>query len=263
VEIFTIPSGSMENTLLPGDKIIVNKLVYGPCMPDSPYDIPWVNLIWLLKMNASTNIDSSYWGYHRLNGFSQIKKGDVMVFVNPIVKMKTNIFVKRCVALPGDTLIIKNGQVKINGQLQSNPDMSKYAYPIKADNIGQERWVYPKDSMFQWTIDNYGPLVIPKKGMTIPLNRYYYLLYERTIRKIEQQEIKQKNSQYYIKDSLITHYTFRHDYYFMMGDNRNNTVDSREWGFIPEDNIVGKAGLVLFSNNKERIKWNRLLKKIK
>jgi len=75
-EIFAIPSGSMEDTLVPGDKVLVNKLVYGPRLPASPYDIPWVNLVWYLKADAGTNIDSVYWRYRRLKGFSTVKRGD-------------------------------------------------------------------------------------------------------------------------------------------------------------------------------------------
>ncbi|GHT14395.1 signal peptidase I [Bacteroidia bacterium] len=253
----------MEDTLLSGDKIIVNKLVYGPRMPASPYEIPWINLIWYLKADDSTNIDSLYWNYHRLKGFSKIKQDDVIVFNAPFTNNRNNFLIKRCVALPGDTLIIKDGLVNINGQSQPPPTMSKHSFRKNVSDNNEENWVYPKNSAFQWTLDNYGPLVIPKKGMAIPLDRYHYSLYERTIKETEHQEIEQKGAQYFIKDSLVTRYTFQHNYLFVMGDNRHNTSDSRDWGFVPEENIVGKASLILFSNNHGKFRWNRLLKKIK
>ncbi len=124
IEIYSIPSGSMEDTLHPGDKVLVNKLVYGPKLPSSPYDIPWVNLIWYLQANASANIDSVYWQHRRLKGFSTIKRADVMVFSHPLWGGRNNFFIKRCVALPGDTLAIESGRVKINGRFLPEPALS-------------------------------------------------------------------------------------------------------------------------------------------
>jgi len=83
-EIYSIPSGSMEDTLVPGDKVLVNKLMYGPKLPESPYDIPWVNLIWFLQAGASINPDSVYWNYRRLPRFSRIKRKDILIFSHPL-----------------------------------------------------------------------------------------------------------------------------------------------------------------------------------
>jgi signal peptidase I len=118
--------------------------------------------------------------------------------------------------------------------------------------------VYPKADPFSWTIDTYGPLLIPYKGMVISLNYENVSLYERTITKLEKVQLEEKNGGYYIDGSLKRYYVFKRNYYFMMGDNRHGSMDSRFWGFIPEENIVGKATLVLFNSrfgnfNRERL----------
>ncbi|MFW6272382.1 MAG: signal peptidase I, partial [bacterium] len=247
IEIYSIPSGSMEETLLPGDKVLVNKLVYGAKLPASPYDIPWVNLFWYLRANATTNTDSVYWAYDRMKGFSNLKRGDVMVFSHPLWGGRDNYFIKRCVALPGDTLKITNGLVQINGSPVVETKNIKKRYQVwtnkpedlygLADSLGinasgtfirtkaEEPFelllstvaknmllqagivdsvklktvikdsihrVYPKDELFYWTIDDYGPLIIPYKGMTIQLDDTTYKLYRRTIQRIEQIDLQKK-----------------------------------------------------------------------
>lgn len=314
IEIFSIPSSSMENTLYPGDKVLVSKLNYGPAMPQSPFEIPWINLIWYLSADKNTPLDSVYWDQKRLSGFSSIKKGDVVVFIHPLWGQRDNFFIKRCMGLPGDTLQVKNGMVFANQKVISMPELGRQPYIVKVKQLtafkkltdslkieafGNGSWSYNEyygfdmspiqqrkllnrnciDSVFvnlvkndssqwinkelEWTIDNYGPLIIPKKGMTIRLNSLNYKLYHQTIEQLEKVKVEEKDGLFYLDGIEKSSYTFKKDYCFMMGDNRHNSADSRIWGLVPEDNIVGKAVIILFSNNNNGIQWHRFMKLIK
>ncbi|MCK9413574.1 MAG: signal peptidase I [Prolixibacteraceae bacterium] len=317
IEIFSIPSGSMENTLLVGDKVLVSKLNYGPAMPKSPFEIPWINLVWYLGAGKTTNLDSAYWGYNRLRGFSSVKHGDVVVFIHPLWGKRDNYFIKRCVGIPGDTLKIIDGVVFANRKAIPFSDHAKQPYQMKVANrakfrnmvdslefetwgnssgqtnekirmnltrlqlklltqkgcidsvsiniVGNDstQWVDPKNRNVVWTIDNFGPVVVPRKGMTISLTPTSFQVYRKTITRLEKVKLESKNGNFYMNGQPATTYTFRHNYYFMMGDNRHNSNDSRYWGFVPEENIVGKACVILFSNDGNGIRWNRTIKQIK
>jgi len=122
--------------------------------------------------------------------------------------------------------------------------------------------VYPYDHIHVWSRDNYGPIWIPAKGATLPLTRENYSIYERAIRVYEGNKFDMRDGKFYLNDSLVTQYTFKMNYYWMMGDNRHGSQDSRYWGFVPEDHVVGEAWLIWMSWNKG-VRWNRLFKKIK
>ena len=133
---------------------------------------------------------------------------------------------------------------------------------IKTSPPDSTHWVHPENRDFAWTIDNNGPLVIPFRGMAIKLNHRNFLLYGRTINRLEKIKLEEKDGLYYLGDEPVTQYIFRQNYYFMLGDNRNNSNDSRHWGFAPEENIVGKVALVLFNYRFGEFKWERVLKRV-
>jgi signal peptidase I len=259
IELYSIPSGSMKDTLLPGDKVLVNKLAYGPKLPASPFDIPWVNLGWYFLGGQHANPDSVYWKYHRLKGFSEIKHGDVMVFSHPLWGGRNNYFVKRCIALPGDTLQIINGRIKINADFLDEQPTIK-TVPVVYDST---HTVYPYHPNIRWSVDDYGPLVIPYKGMQISLTSEALQLYYNVIKDHEPVNADWKNEVFRNNEKTAELYTFQNNYYFMLGDNRHNSNDSRYWGFLPEEDINGKATVVLFNFLNGKFMTNRLFKRIK
>lgn len=323
IELFTIPSASMAPTLQTGDKIIVSKLQYGARLPRSGFEIPWFNLLWYLNPQARADMGKNEWGYQRLKGYSQINRGDILVF--NYQNQMFEFYIKRCVALPGDSLQIINAKLFINGKQNKTPANLKHEYRLYHRNLRKTQnlldslktanpelnniifqspdfsynqkvkyvlcnitqkqkhfidklssidsvvidiakpennnLLFPFTDSLHWTKDNYGPLYIPAKGQSIVLNQKNYAVYASTIKNFENTEITSTDSGFYIGNKLVKSYRFKQNYYFMMGDNRSLSMDSRFWGFVPESAIVGKAVLVLFSYN-ENFKWNRFFKAI-
>ncbi len=299
VDIYRIPSSSMEDTLFPEDVILVNKLAYGPKLPRNPFEISWVNLLFYLNDKARSAMGKNWWPYKRLKGSATITQGDLLVYQ----LSRTFFVVKRCVAIAGDTLEIKAGEVYTNTKEYTSPLTVKNDYRIQVgnkrhfymqmDSLDMQGSVYPdrtvagslrgtlsyeererigtlpevkgleivldtfdtKKGLFamprnmRWTLDDMGPFVIPRKGMTITLDRHTYDLYGKVLREHEGTVLTEEGNGYYTENGeKVIEHTFMQDYCFVMGDNRKGSMDSRYIGFVPEENIIGKVQYVLFSN---------------
>ena len=287
-QAFKIPSSSMERTLYTGDHLFVSKLTYGPRLPQTPLTVPFTHNVIFGKESYSTLIQKDY---KRLKGFRNVRRGDIVVFgfpngdtvlrkapsedyyslcrfygkqkvvssLGPVIARpadKVDHYVKRCVAIPGDTLEIREGLVWVDGvQQPSYPGMQISRNLEKVQNDYRE--IFPFSPDYTWTRDEFGPLWIPEKGATVELTRENLPLYERIIRVYEHSSVEEALA--------AGSYTFKQDYYFMMGDNRHNSLDSRYWGFVPEDHIVGRPVVIWLSTDEgkrfpKNIRWGRFLK---
>lgn len=287
-QAFKIPSSSMEKTLYTGDHLFVSKLTYGPRVPQTPLTVPFTHNVIFGKESYSTLIQNDY---RRLKGLRNVRRGDIVVFgfpngdtvlrkapsedyyslcrfygkqkvistLGPVVARpadKVDHYVKRCVAIPGDTLEIRDGLVWIDGVKQETyPGMQISRNLEKVQNDYRE--IFPFSPDYTWTRDEFGPLWIPQKGATVDLTRENLPLYERIIRVYEHSSVEEALA--------AGSYTFKQDYYFMMGDNRHNSLDSRYWGFVPEDHIVGRPVVIWLSTDEgkrfpKNIRWGRFLK---
>lgn len=214
VESYRIPTGSMENTLLAGDFLFVNKYVYGAKVPLVGFRLPAAD---------------------------SIKRGDIIVFKFP--KDRSLNYIKRCVAVSGDTLEIRSQQLYVNGRVSALPEHAQFIGQ-KVPPGAADFQIFPKYSSFNK--DNYGPLRIPRKGDVIDLNAETYQLYSSLVAD-EGHDVSLMGVQVYVDGVPAKQYTVQDNYYFAMGDNRDNSLDSRYWGFLPERDIVGEAIMVYWS----------------
>ena len=230
-----ISSGSMENTLMSGDYVWVNKLTYGPVMPRRFADIPLINAFtWIKRLREKDKQND--WGYNRLKVGRSPLLGDIAVYSS--TETQGVWIVKRIAGCPGDTILIKEGELIVNGQ--SSDHMSTI---IKTESGDQARFPFNTT----WTSHNYGPLVIPGKEVRIKLDKDNYL-WIKDIAKTEGRTLTcARDSIFFCNGEKINAYTFNKDYYFMLGDNRRNSLDSRFSGFISEQKIEGIISFVLFS----------------
>ena len=252
---FKIPSDSMEPGLTTGDNILVWKPTIGPRI---------FNLFASMR-NEQTEI-------YRVPGFKNIKRNNILVFNFPHPngwdKIEMHIlkyYIKRCIGLPGDTLSIQNGYFHVEGvqtPLGNIDSQNKIATTDKfEDGIYHS---FPFDSVIGWNIKNFGPLYVPEKGDSITLDHTNFLLYKKVIEWEQQTNIQCKDSTFFLNGKPINGYHFQKNYYFMAGDNGMNSQDSRYWGLLPEEYIVGKAWIIWKSIDPytEKFQWKRFFKVI-
>ena len=360
LEAYTIPTSSMEKSLLIGDYLFVSKITYGPKSPNTPLSFPFVHHTLPLTTSTKSYLEWIKLPYHRFAGFKDIEHNDAVVFNYPAgdtvsTRFQSNVsyyklvddygrkrvwtdkrnfgdivvrpvdkrenYVKRCIGLPGDTLSIINRQVYIDGVKADNPEKLQFQYEVittgssinpkildnlditetfrgnkpgefifmmtddarkeieklpivksvTVSNDSAGMWnpdIFPQNNYFPWNRDNFGPLYIPKKGVAINLTIENLPLYERLIRTYEGNELIVSGRDIIINGEKTNAYTPIYDYYWMMGDNRHNSADSRYWGFVPEDHIVGRPEFIWLSLDKNKswldgkIRWNRLFSSV-
>ncbi len=359
IEAYTIPTSSMEKSMLVGDYLFVSKTAYGPKTPNTPLSFPFVHNT-MPVIGGKSYSEAIKRPYHRMKGFTKIKNDDVVVFHFPegdtvamgfptqsyyqLVRSygrnrvwsdtrnfgkiisrpvdKRENYIKRCVGISGDEIQIKEGQLYVNGKPQKEIPGMQYDYVVKTNGTSinpkaldkldiaeddrgvfsseqylfpltksaatklenfanvtsvtktledpgkKEVDIFPHDNRYDWNVDNFGPLKIPAKGETVQLTSLNLPLYKRIIDIYEENDLEVDGDVIKINGEVATSYTFKMNYYWMMGDNRHNSADSRYWGFVPEDHVVGKAKFIWLSLDKDKsfpanIRFKRLFTRVR
>jgi len=361
VEAYTIPTSSMEKSLLIGDYLFVSKINIGARVPNTPLSFPFVHHTLPLTDHSKSYLEWIELPYKRFPGWATVDNMDVIVFNYPdgdtlSTKFQSNVsyyqlvrqfgrdnvwknkqyfadiiarpvdkrenFIKRCIGIAGDTINIVNRVVYINGKEEKNPGERQFKYIVRTDGTSinsrnleklgvieqvatdnqgnyeitltdeaveklmsfsnvrsvepvivpsgyRDQNIFPHDSAFHWNVDNFGPLVVPKKGVTVSLTTKNLPLYRRIIDVFEKNDLEVRDNVIYINGKQADSYTFKMDYFWMMGDNRHNSADSRYWGFVPEDHVVGEAAFIWLSLDEKKslfdgkIRWNKLMRIVK
>ena len=331
---YTIPTSSLEKSLLIGDFLFVSKFHYGARVPMTTVAAPMVHDT-LPIIKTKSYLDFPRLPYLRLPALQKIKRNDIVVFSWPVdtveqffkktnrrirkpIDKKSN-YVKRCVGIAGDSLEIKDGYVYINGERNELPDRARLQFFYEADTDGkalsvkslksryhvreggrlqdgnyilnlsdedaelisnnptvkglrkrispkgEREEVFPNVASLDWNKDNFGPVYIPEKGKTVDLNLETLPFYKQVIVEYEKNSLSVRDGQIYLNGNAdpASSYTFKQNYYWMMGDNRHNSEDSRYWGFVPFDHVVGKPVFIWFSWDSDgqglsKVRWNRL-----
>lgn len=244
---FRVPSPSMYPALIPGDYILVNKWLMGARVFD----------IWEAVEDKEVKI-------HRLPGLRKVKRNDVLVFHYPYPHRNDSIsmdmmlyYVKRCIALPGDTVEIRKGCYWINGTRKDRCWARMETEQSQEDSL---QW----NVALGWTVQQLGPLPVPARGQEVAMDTLTGKMYGRLIAWEQKKPLTVRGDSVFLGDSLIGNYRFQENYYFMAGDNLDNSKDSRYWGLVPEPYIVGVATRVWKSVSPQggEIRWNRTMKKI-
>jgi len=328
---YTIPTSSLEKSLLIGDFLFVSKFHYGARTPMTTVAAPMVHdSLPLTKLKSY--LKKPQLPYFRLPGIQKIKRNEIVVFSWPVDTVrfffdKSNVhidkpidkksnYVKRCVGIAGDSLEIRDGYIYINGKKTILPDRAKPQYFHKVATNGQlsnailkrydvteghfqnnlyylnltdenagklknnhlvkkitkeltpagnyDKSVFPHNEQYPWSVDNYGPIYIPEEGKTVALNSKSLPFYKRIIEVYENNNLTVNGDEIFINGKLATSYTFKQNYYWMMGDNRHNSEDARYWGYVPFDHVVGKPVFIWMSWDsngqgiQNKIRWERV-----
>lgn len=328
---YTIPTASLEKSLLIGDFLFVSKFHYGARTPMTTIAAPMVHDT-IPVLHTKSYLKWPQLPYFRFPGLEKIEHNDIVVFNWPVdtvykffdrsgrkadkpVDKKSN-YVKRCVGIAGDSLSVVDGYVFINGKKLILPERARpqYSYTVTTDGSGFDQQYVMKDlhstdgyiqtgqttflfhalteeaaarlknnpvvknvqrniarepeaaifpGLNKWNVDNFGPIYIPQQGKTVALTAETLPFYKRIITEYEHNDLKVSGNDIRINGQVATSYTFKQNYYWMMGDNRHNSEDSRYWGYVPEDHIVGKPVFIWMSidpNEKgfNKIRWDRV-----